>query len=229
MLQPYSDKLARVSTVCRRITRDLQERNGVRRELLNLLIPARECKRRRGAPRVVIEGEKVAPNIIAAAVHVLRHLEPVVLNIRGRVANGDGTVASGVDVRLHVTGDGLDVRGSKRRGIVVDDLVSREEQQRVVVLGEGVDGGEDELEIDVVVREGDASVVGPVERVCRSVDVEGEIYAGVGERLHAVIVVGGVVDGVDAHGVDAQLLEVLDVACAASRVGYGVGQERAAA
>ena len=123
----------------------------------------------------------------------------------------------------------LDVRGSKRRGIVVDDLgVSREEQQRVVVLGEGVDGGEDELEIDVIVREGDASVVGPVERVCRSIDVEGEIYAGVGERVHAGIVVGRVVDGVDAHGVDAQLLEVLDVACAARRVGYGVG-ERAVA
>ena len=46
--------------------------------------------------------------------------------------------------------------------------------------------------------------------------------AGIGEETHAGVVVGAVVDSVDADGVDTELLELLNVALAASLVSDGV-------
>jgi hypothetical protein len=42
------------------------------------------------------------------------------------------------------------------------------------------------------------------------------------QSLHALVVVGGVVDSVDTNGVDAEALELVDVALATSNVGDGV-------
>lgn len=128
--------------------------------------------------------------------------------------------AAGGHVVLHVTGDGLDVGGSQG-GVagIVDNLVTGEEGEGVVVLGELLDSGEDGLEVDGVVR---LMGVGSVDGVERVVDVGNEVDASVGELGHALIVVLGVVDGVDTDGVDAKLLELGNVTAADGGIGQGV-------
>lgn len=200
----------------------LQDWNAVAGVLLNLLVPAGDGVRRRVAPGVVIESEEIGADGIIAAVHVRGHLVAVALHISSRVTNRDGSVAASTDVRPHITSDSLDVRSSECVGIIVDDLVGRVEEQRVVVLGEGVNGREDGLEVDVVVGHGDGLVVQAVERVEGGVDIQSEVYPSVGELLHAVVVVLGVVDRVDADSVDAELDELGNVALATLGVGDGV-------
>ena len=81
---------------------------------------------------------------------------------------------------------------------------------------EGIDGGKDVLEVLGVVG---VVWVGTVEGVFWGVEIEDEVDAGVGEEFHADIVWLGVVDRVDADGVDSELLEVLNVACAVGLCG----------
>lgn len=197
----------------------LQERDAVAAVLLDLLVPASLGEGGRVTPGVVVESVEVAALVVGAAVHVLGHLEAVAFDICCRVAHRDLPVASGADVLSQVAGDGLDVRGSRGGLVIVDDLVAREEEKGVVVVGESVNGGEQALEVDLVVRR---AGVGAVERVLRGVDVQGEVDAGVCEGGHALVVVGSVVHGVHTNGVDAQLLELYDVALAAVDVGNGV-------
>lgn len=124
-----------------------------------------------------------------------------------------------MDVLSHVTSDGFNVGGSAGGGIVIDDLVTGEEGQGVVVLGERIDGSEDVLEIEGVVRWCGGSTV---ERVLGGVDIEDQVDACRCQRVHACIMVGGVVDGVDSHGVNAELLEVANITLAAGFIGNGV-------
>ena len=66
-----------------------------------------------------------------------------------------------------------------------------------------------------------------VDGVLGGVDIKDEVDTGVLQLLHALVVVLGVVDGVDTDGVDAQLLEQRDVALAVVRVSdrvRGVGR-----
>lgn len=194
---------------------NLQNGNAVVAELGNLLVPARCAVGRRVAPRVVVEGEEVAVGGRRTAVHVGSGLEAVGLDISGRVSDGNLTELARVHVGLDVTGNSLDVRGGVGGVVVVDDLVSREEQQGVVVLGEHLDGREDALEVDLVVRLLGRSAV---EGVLGGVQVERKVNAGVGQEAHAGVVVRGVVDGVDTDSVDSKLLELGNVALAASGV-----------
>jgi hypothetical protein len=198
---------------------DLQNGDAVVGKLLDLLVPTRGGVVRRVAPRVVVETEEVAAGGIVTAVHVVGHLVAVALDVSSRVTDGDLAKTAGVHVRLDVTGDSLDVRSAVGGLVVVDDLVGGEEQQCVVVLCEHLDGSEDALEVDLVVR---LLGLGAVDGVLGGVEVEGEVDTGIGEETHAGVVVGAVVDSVDADGVDAELLELLNVALAASLVGNGV-------
>jgi hypothetical protein len=204
--------------------RDVQDGDAVVFERLDLLVPTADGEAAGVAPRVIIEREEVASLVGSPAVHVLGHLVPVGVDICGRVSHGDLAVTLRSDVLSHITSDSLHVRGGGGGGIIVDDLVSREESEGIGVTSKGIDGREDVLQVDGVVR-----VVGggPVERVLGGVDVEHEVDASVLEGLHAGVVVGGVVDGVDADGVDAQLLELDDVSSAAALIGYGVCEVRA--
>ena len=61
-----------------------------------------------------------------------------------------------------------------------------------------------------------------VDRVLGSVDVESEVDTSVGEGIHAGVVLGSVVDSVDTDSVDAELLELGDVALAAIGIGNGI-------
>jgi hypothetical protein len=198
---------------------NLQDRNAVVAKLLDLVVPTSTSEGVGVAPRVVVEGEEVAADGVVTAVHVVGHLVAVGLDIGSGVTDGNLAELAGVQVRLDVTGDSLDVRSAVGGSIVVDDLVTREEQQGVVELGELLDGGEDALEVVGVVRLGRRSAV---DRVLGGADVEGEVDASIGEGVHALLVVASVVDGVDADGVDAELLELGNVTLAASSVGDGI-------
>lgn len=197
-----------------------QDRLAVVGEKSDLLVPAGGGVGRRVAPRVIVESEEVRDDL--SAVHVRSHLVSVLLDIGGRVSDGNGTKLAGRNVVLDVTSDSLDIRSSESGVIRVDNLVSGVEKEGVVVCGESVNSGEDRLEVDVVVRHGDGGVVQTIEGVVRGVDIDGEVDAGVSERLHAGIVVLGVVDRVDTDGVDAQLLELDDITRAAGGVSDGV-------
>lgn len=220
VLQPYSDKLYLVRSITTSAYKYyLQDRNAVVLELLNLLIPARGAVRRGVTPRIVVEGKEVAADCVDTAVHVRGHLVAVRLDISSRVTDGDLAKTASVQVRLDVTGNGLDVRGSAAGRVVVDDLVGGEVEQGVIVFGKHLDGGEDALEVILVVRDlGISSVKG----VLRGVDIERKVDASICESLHASVVVGSVVDGVHADSVDCKLLEFGNVALAAICISNGV-------
>lgn len=231
LLHPYSDRLivARVLVTdhCSGNTEvSLQERDAVVAEESDLCRPARAHKGVGVAPFVVVEGEEIATNGCIATVHVGGKLVAVLGDIGGGVAYGNAPVLSRGNVCPHVPRDGLDVRSSGGGSVVVDDLVSGEEEKCVAVLLKRVDGGKDVLQVDVVVgRSGERSVDG----VVGGVDVEGQVDAGGVESGHASVVVRSVVDGVDTDGVDAQLLELGNVTRASGDVGNGVDEGGGAA
>jgi hypothetical protein len=68
---------------------DLQDRDTVVLELLDLLVPAGGGERRRVAPGVVVECEEIAADGVVSAVHVSSHLVAVRLDISSRVSDGN--------------------------------------------------------------------------------------------------------------------------------------------
>lgn len=218
-MQPYSERLEAVSLECLTHLRqgDSQERDAVVAVLLYLLVPARSRVRRRVAPGVVIESKEVAPLVVSATVHVSGHLIAIGVDISSRVTNRDSAVAAIADVLSDITSDGLDIGSTHGCFFVVDHLVGRIEKQEVFVVCKGVDGCEDTLQVNVVVRR---VGVRTVDRVVRGVDVQCQVDARVSQSFHALIVILGVVNGVHADGVDAQVRELRNVALA----GLGVGE-----
>ena len=173
------------------------------------------------------KGKEVAALIVGATVHVLGQLHAVLRDVGGGVADGGLAVAAVADVLAHVASGGLDVGGGEGGvGQVVDDLVAGEEGEQVGVLDEGVDGGEDALQVLAVVR---LVRVGAVDRVERVVGVDDDVDARVRQRVHARVVVLGVVRDVHAHRVDAQLRELGQVPLAHVRVRQRVRHGRGAA
>lgn len=146
----------------------LQDGKAVVAVLFNLGGPARLSVGRWAAPRVVVEGVEITALVIGTAVHVGGHLVSVAVDIGGRVADGNGSVASAISVLLEITSDGLDIWGTVGGVVIVDDLITTEEEERVGVVGKSIDSGEDALQINSVVRN---CWVCSVKRVFRSVDI----------------------------------------------------------
>ena len=197
-----------------------EERKAIVLVLLHTLVPARDGERRLvTTPRVVVERKEVGADAVRTTVHVGGGLDTVGLNIGSRVTDGDWSLSVLGDVCLHVTRHSLDVR--RGVGVVggVDDFVAGEEGKGVGVVLERVDGREDALKVDVVVR---TSRVITVDGVTLGVDIEDDIDTSVGESAHTRIVVGSVVDGVDTHGVDAELGELLEITSTAVGVSNGI-------
>ena len=113
-------------------------------------------------------------------------LHAVLRYISGGVSDWNFSILAAGDVLAHVTGGGLDVWGSLGSvDLVIDHLVAREEGHGVIVLDELVDGGEDALEVLVIVRGRWIILVDRIERV---VDIDNEVDAGISQSLHAHIV-----------------------------------------
>lgn len=199
----------------------LGEENGAREVLVgfDFLVPACAFEGLEAvllvAPGVVVEGEEVGAGVVGTAVEV----EGLLLNdfgdISGGVADGDLAGVAVGDVLLHVAGDGFDVGGCVSVVDGVDDFVAGEEDEKVVVVCELVDGGEDGLKVDIVVGTVESSVRLAVEREFRRVGIEGKVDTCFVENGHSFVMVLRVVDRVDADGVDAEILEVLHVAAQA--------------
>ena len=131
------------------------------------------------------------------------------------------TQVARTQVRANITSHGLHVGSRSRRRAIVDDLVTREKGQSVVILGKLLDSGKDVLEVDVVVR---LLGLGAVEGVLGGVDIQHQVDAGLGQDLHALIVILGVVDRVHADGIESEILELLQVALASVGIGDGICQ-----
>ena len=196
-----------------------EDGNAVILELLNLLVPTSTSEGVGVTPRVVVEGVEVRTDSVLTAVHVVSHLVAVGLDVSCTIADGDLAKLASVHVRLDVTGDSLNEGSAVGGGVIVDDLVTREEEKGVLVGSELLDGRENALKVDLVVGDLGRSTV---DRVLGSVDVEREVDASISQSVHAFVVVGCVVNSVDTDGVDAKLLEFGDVALAACYIGDGV-------
>lgn len=196
-----------------------EQRKTVASEVLDLLVPARGGEGGGVAPGVVVESEEVGALVIGTAVHVLGHLETVGVDISGGVTDGNLTQVLGLQVGTQVTSDGLDIGGGLGGRTVVDNLVTGEESEGVGVTSELVDSSEDVLQVDVVV--GDLGIL-TVQRVLGSVDIQNQVDTSLGEGIHALIVIGRVVDGVNTDGVQTEFLEVLDVTLATLGISNGV-------
>lgn len=203
------------------VATELGQEDGQRvvAELLNFLVPAGAGEGVGVAPRVVVEGIEIGADRVFAAVHVVGHLVAVGLDVSSAIANGNLAELASVHVGLDVTGDSLDEGSAVGGRVIVDDLVSGEEEKGVGVGGELLDGRENALEVDLVVRDLGRSAV---DRVLGSVDVKRKVDTSIGEGVHAGVVLSSVVDSVDTDGVDAELLELRNVALAAISVGNGV-------
>ena len=138
------------------------------------------------------------------------------------VTDGDDTRDVVGDVCLHVANDGLDVVGGGGSGLgIEDDFVSGEEHEGVGVAGEHVNDLEDMLEVIGRVC-GPGQVLVEMLALEGGVDVEDEVDAGLRHERHALIVRDFGINGVHADGVDAELLEEVDIARALVEVGEGV-------
>lgn len=207
-----SGDLAPITTVGDAAVLREEDRFAVVAVELDLLVPARLGEGRGIAPGVIIESEEVRALVIRATVEEQSLLLDVLGNIGGGVTDRNGTRGLVANEALHVTGDGLDVSGSAGVVALVDDLISGEEQEKVVVVVERLDRGKDRLKVDVVVRTVKSGIGLTVEGVIRSVGIESEVDTGVFEDLHTLIVVLGVVNGVDTDSVDSKILEVGNIA-----------------
>lgn len=241
-MQPYSERLDRKVRYAdladfSEKSEDLQNGDAITGEHLHLLVPA-GVHEVRTAPGIIIlylmsgselsnrpkrktyEGEEVASLVVSSAVHVAGELHAVLRDIRSRVSNRNLSVTTVANVLAHITSGGLDIFGCQGAvDHIVDDLVAREEGKGVVVLGKSVDCGENALEVLVIV--GLVGVV-TVERVQGGVGVNNDINSGIGQEVHAIVVLLGVVHHVDTDGVDSQLLELGNVALAHVEIGQGI-------
>lgn len=142
-----------------------------------------------------------------------------------RVANRNLTVVAATDVLTQITSDGLDIGSSRGRRTVIDNLVTGEESEGVLVAGESINSSEDVLEVDIVVR---LRGLGTVDGVFGSVDIEHQVDASISQGIHALVVVLRVVDRVDTDGVQTELLELGNVTLATIGISDGVSQVRGA-
>jgi hypothetical protein len=106
----------------------LQDRDPIVREVLNLLIPPRDLERRRITPTVIIKGKEITPLIIRPTVHILRHLQPIAIHIRSRVAHRDLSIAHTPNILSHIPRNRLNIRRRRRRRIVIDNLIPTKER-----------------------------------------------------------------------------------------------------
>lgn len=120
------------------------------------------------------------------------------------VSNRYLAISSCSDILLHITSNSLDPFRSHASGNIVNHLISREEEQSVIVFLELVNGGKYILKVDVIVRLSRLVLTKGVEG---GVDVQREIDTSILQGVHTCIMVLAVIYRVDADGVDFQFLE----------------------
>ena len=191
----------------------LQERNAIASVVGNECVPARCRVGRWIAPRIIIDGIEIRSLIIGSAVHEIGHQLLVLLHVRSRVSDWDRSIASAANILLHVASHRLHIWGTVRVAGIVNHFIARQERHGISVVGEGIDCSKNGLEVDAVVR---FLGIVTVQGVQGRVGVQDEVNPGVGEGIHAIVVVSGIVDRVDTDGVDSELGEIWNIARASS-------------
>ena len=151
--------------------------------------------------------------VIGSAIHVVGHDFLILCHICSGIPNWDSSVTPAANILFHISRDGFHVRCAVCVGDIINDFVAGKESESVRVIGEGINGSKDTLQVHAVVR---FFWLFSIQRVLGRVGVEYEIYSGVGKSVHAIIVVLGIVDGVDSNRVDAEFGEVGNVSRACS-------------
>ena len=195
-----------------------EDRDVVLLELLGADVEAGLLERRITAPRVDVVAPEVNGVLALSAIEEAGEVLTDVSIIVGSISDTDGAVVLGLDVGLSVTDCCLDESAGERVVGLVGHLVTGEETESVVVLHQLVD----DAGVTGEERRGPLCLV-TVDRVAGLGQVCHNVDAGIGEGVHAVLVVLLGVDGIDTDRVGLELLEVLDVALAGSAVGKGVG------
>jgi hypothetical protein len=172
-------------------------------------------------PLVGVDTEEVnVSNVTTLEVRSQRGTETEVISVG--ITNRDVTGNVVGQVSFHVTDNSLNiVGGGLCRGGVEDDFVTSQESQGVVVAGENFYDRENVLKVLWGVG-GPRLLVVQVLTVDRGVDVENKVNARRGKQGHTLIVVDSRVDRVHTNGIDAQLLEQVDVTSTIIGVREGV-------
>lgn len=115
-----------------------------------------------------------------------------------------------ITVCLHVSCSSLDIRRRHIRVRRSEDLVANEESAQIVVLVEDIHDSLVSLVLALVPLR--LSHARSLNVRIEGVQVEPDVDAGVGEGLHAAIVIGVGIDVVDADGVGAEGLHQIGIA-----------------
>jgi hypothetical protein len=194
-----------------------EDRDIVVLEVLGLDVVTGLGEGRVTAPRVDVVAPEVDGLRAIAAVEVVGHLVADLTIVVGRVSNTDRAVVLGLDVCLHVTNGSLDESAGVGVVGLVGNLVTSEETESVVVRSHrvndlGVTGVELIVPRRVVADDGGIGLG----------QIGDDVDASVCKHRHALVVVGGGVNGVDTDGVCAELLENGKITRAAGNIGEGV-------
>ena len=170
------------------------------------------------APGVDVVTEEINTDRLRLAVNVVGQVSTDGGNVSGGVSHTNGTVSLVADVGFHITDGSFDVGHGLSGSNTVSNFIASKEAESVVVTGHGVnDTGvavvQGELPGRITAVDGDACVG----------EISNNVDASVGEKLHAIIVIGCRVNVVGTNDVGAQLLHVGDVALAGGLGTQGVG------
>ena len=195
-----------------------EDGNVPRCKLFGACLVARTREGGSATPFVVVEAVEVDSARGLSAVEVFGNLVPDIGIVVGGVAHGDRAVILLRNVRLHVTGGGLD-KGVGRGGVrIVCNLIAHHEAQNVVITLELIDDSS-----IVIVQRGVPGGVGAIDRIGSVGQVEEDIDARIRQGGHAGTVVQLGVDRVDANQVRADSKQMGDVAGTARWDCQGIG------
>lgn len=165
------------------------------------------------APLIDVVAPEVNSLLLVTAVEVVGHQVTDAAIVVGGIADTHPAVGGGVDVGLHVADGGLDEGRGIGVGGVVGDLVATEEADDVLVVLHGVDHVGVAL-VQIEVPRGRGAVDG----LRGGRQVGDDIDTGVGQQVHAGVVVGGGVEGVGTDDIGAGGLQDGNVTLAAGAV-----------
>lgn len=138
------------------------------------------------------------------------------------VSDRDDTVNVISDVGFHVTNDGLDIVGRGLGRVVIENnLITGQERQHVIVSRENLNDTKNMFEVH-------RGVCCPGQLVVqmlvlkRGVDIKNQVDSSCSQHSHTLIVIGSGVHGINTNGVDAELLEEIDITGAGLWVGKRV-------
>lgn len=182
-------------------------RDRVRRELLSARTVAGLSVRGVAAPRIDVLAPKVDRVHLITAVEVVGDVYSDAGIVVGCISDTDGAIVLLLDIRLHIADGSLDKGARICVTGGVRNLVAGEEAEDIGVSGHGVDHA-CVAGIQRVVPLGIIAIDGLV----WSRKIGNDIDAGVGQRGHRGIVVGGGVERVDTNDVGSELEKVWNIA-----------------